>query len=350
MKTMILLLYLLGSTQSLPTQLNPALGLPTKLALDQATLLNQQQLNQVFPSLSLIPLTQMITLGADLQLLNPPAGLAPGTQTLPLTLGGLNTQQPLQAQMLPVIVAHLGAQGTILSSEELPMAPQIFTGLIFQPLFPGSILPNSQANPDAQNGILPAGQAGMNPAIQGTSEGFSPTPSDTDDDFEVTAPAGIRRGMHTTQETTTGPPNDYDIFEEQELGYLFIVIKFNMIFCLQGSGAGRAGPSLPPGRSLCTTTPFLALALGAEGRRFPRTLQALLSPRKLTDRHEWITTEKCLPEAGTTLNEQDECGALECVKAASELYSPPSGEVTEINEALEENPALVNNFAIKMSD
>uniref|UniRef100_A0A667FV43 Amelotin n=1 Tax=Lynx canadensis TaxID=61383 RepID=A0A667FV43_LYNCA len=205
MKTMILLLYLLGSTQSLP--LNPALGLPTKLALDQATLLNQQQLNQVFPSLSLIPLTQMITLGADLQLLNPPTGLAPGTQTLPLTLGGLNTQQPLQAQMLPVIVAHLGAQGTILSSEELPMAPQIFTGLIFQPLFPGSILPNSQANPDAQNGILPAGQAGMNPAIQGTSEGFSPTPSDTDDDFEVTAPAGIRRGMHTTQETTTGPPN-----------------------------------------------------------------------------------------------------------------------------------------------
>ncbi|XP_045306295.1 amelotin isoform X1 [Leopardus geoffroyi] len=207
MKTMILLLYLLGSTQSLPTQLNPALGLPTKLALDQATLLNQQQLNQVFPSLSLIPLTQMITLGADLQLLNPPAGLAPGTQTLPLTLGGLNTQQPLQAQMLPVIVAHLGAQGTILSSEELPMAPQIFTGLIFQPLFPGSILPNSQANPDAQNGILPAGQAGMNPAIQGTSEGFSPTPSDTDDDFEVTVPAGIRRGMHTTQETTTGPSN-----------------------------------------------------------------------------------------------------------------------------------------------
>ena len=51
-----------------------------------------------------------------------------------------------------------------------------------------------------------------------------------------------------------------------------------------------------------------------------------------------------LPEAGTTLNEQDECGALECVKAASELYSPPAGEVTEINEALEENPALVNKF------
>ncbi|XP_064440053.1 amelotin isoform X5 [Mirounga angustirostris] len=156
MKAMILLLYLLGSTQSLPTQLNPALGLPpTKPAPHQATLLNQQQPNQ----------------------------------------------------MLPVIVAHLGAHGAILSSEELPVAPQIFTGLLFQPLFPGAILPPSPANPDARNGILPAGQAGVNPAIQGTPEGFSPTPSDTDDDFGVTAPAGIQRGMHTTQETSTGPPN-----------------------------------------------------------------------------------------------------------------------------------------------
>ncbi|XP_029786665.1 amelotin isoform X2 [Suricata suricatta] len=179
MKTLILLLYLLGSTQSLP----------------------------VFPSLNLIPLTQMFTLGSDLQLLHPSAGLAPGTQTLPLALGGLNAQQQLQPQMLPVIVAHLGAQGAILSSEELPMAPQIFTGLIFQPLLPGSTLPNSQANAEAQNGILPAGQARVNPAIQGTPEGFSPTPSDTDDDFEVTAPAGLQRDKPTTQETTTGPPN-----------------------------------------------------------------------------------------------------------------------------------------------
>ncbi|XP_008691400.1 amelotin isoform X1 [Ursus maritimus] len=208
MKTLILLLYLLGSTRSLPTQLNPALGLPpTKPAPHQATLLNQQQPNQVFPSLSLIPLTQMFTLGSDLQLLNPAAGMAPGTQTLPLSLGGLNAQQQLQPQMLPVIVAHLGTHGAILSSEELPVAPQIFTGLLFQPLFPGAILPTSPANPDAQNGILPAGQAGASPAIQGTPEGFSPTPSDTDDDFGATAPAGIQRGVHTTQETTAGPPN-----------------------------------------------------------------------------------------------------------------------------------------------
>ncbi|KAL4826592.1 hypothetical protein H8958_006101, partial [Nasalis larvatus] len=49
-----------------------------------------------------------------------------------------------------------------------------------------------------------------------------------------------------------------------------------------------------------------------------------------------------LPEVGTKLNKQDEFGALESVKAASELYSPLSGEVTEINETLGENPGLVN--------
>nr|XP_025844366.1 glycine cleavage system H protein, mitochondrial [Vulpes vulpes] len=85
--------------------------------------------------------------------------------------------------------------------------------------------------------------------------------------------------------------------------------------------------------------------------------------RKFTDKHEWITTENgigtvgisnfaqealgdvvycSLPEVGTKLNKQDEFGALESVKAASELYSPLSGEVTEINEALAENPGLVN--------
>ncbi|EGV93568.1 Glycine cleavage system H protein, mitochondrial [Cricetulus griseus] len=49
-----------------------------------------------------------------------------------------------------------------------------------------------------------------------------------------------------------------------------------------------------------------------------------------------------LPEVETKLKKQDEFGALESVKAASELYSPLSGEVTEVNEALAENPGLVN--------
>lgn len=38
----------------------------------------------------------------------------------------------------------------------------------------------------------------------------------------------------------------------------------------------------------------------------------------------------------------EEFGALESVKAASELYSPLTGEVTEINTELADNPALVN--------
>lgn len=38
----------------------------------------------------------------------------------------------------------------------------------------------------------------------------------------------------------------------------------------------------------------------------------------------------------------DEVGALESVKAASELYSPVSGKVTEKNTAVEDTPALIN--------
>ncbi|EHB01310.1 Glycine cleavage system H protein, mitochondrial [Heterocephalus glaber] len=49
-----------------------------------------------------------------------------------------------------------------------------------------------------------------------------------------------------------------------------------------------------------------------------------------------------LSEVGTKLKKQDEFGALESMKAASELYTPLSGEVAEINEALAENLGLVN--------
>lgn len=38
----------------------------------------------------------------------------------------------------------------------------------------------------------------------------------------------------------------------------------------------------------------------------------------------------------------EECGALESVKAASEIYSPVSGTVTESNHKLEEEPGLIN--------
>lgn len=50
-----------------------------------------------------------------------------------------------------------------------------------------------------------------------------------------------------------------------------------------------------------------------------------------------------LPEIGTKLTQQDECGALESVKAASELFSPITGTVTEKNNAVEDTPALINS-------
>lgn len=64
-----------------------------------------------------------------------------------------------------------------------------------------------------------------------------------------------------------------------------------------------------------------------------------------------------MPEVGDEVVVGDEFGAVESVKAASDLYSPVSGTVVEINEALEDNPALINQDAyenwiikVKMSD
>ena len=50
-----------------------------------------------------------------------------------------------------------------------------------------------------------------------------------------------------------------------------------------------------------------------------------------------------LPEEGETLEKGEEFGAVESSKAAVDLILPLSGEVTAINEALEENPRLVNS-------
>ena len=50
-----------------------------------------------------------------------------------------------------------------------------------------------------------------------------------------------------------------------------------------------------------------------------------------------------VPEVGDTFDKGDEFGTVESVKAVSEIYIPVSGEVVEINEALEDAPELVNN-------
>ena len=65
-----------------------------------------------------------------------------------------------------------------------------------------------------------------------------------------------------------------------------------------------------------------------------------------------------LPTTGTDVNKDDDCAVVESVKAASDVYAPVSGEVVEVNEALETDPGLVNSdaqgdgwfFKIKVSD
>ena len=49
-----------------------------------------------------------------------------------------------------------------------------------------------------------------------------------------------------------------------------------------------------------------------------------------------------LPEPGTGIEARGEVAVVESVKAASDIYSPVSGEITEVNEALIDNPQLVN--------
>jgi len=84
---------------------------------------------------------------------------------------------------------------------------------------------------------------------------------------------------------------------------------------------------------------------------------------KYTEDHEWILIEGDTvtvgitdyaqnalgdivfaetPEAGTEVDQGDECAVVESVKAASEIYAPITGEIVEGNEALADDPTLVN--------
>jgi glycine cleavage system H protein len=49
-----------------------------------------------------------------------------------------------------------------------------------------------------------------------------------------------------------------------------------------------------------------------------------------------------LPEVGQTVEAGGECAVVESVKAASDVYSPASGEVIEANEGLADSPELIN--------
>ena len=54
-----------------------------------------------------------------------------------------------------------------------------------------------------------------------------------------------------------------------------------------------------------------------------------------------------LPEEGDEVQAGEEFGALESVKAASDLFSPVSGTVVEVNEAVVDDPKLVNDDAFE---
>jgi len=49
-----------------------------------------------------------------------------------------------------------------------------------------------------------------------------------------------------------------------------------------------------------------------------------------------------LPDVGAQVGRGDDSGVVESVKVASEIYAPVTGEITQVNEALNDNPALVN--------
>jgi glycine cleavage system H protein len=84
---------------------------------------------------------------------------------------------------------------------------------------------------------------------------------------------------------------------------------------------------------------------------------------KYAETHEWLRVDKTigtigitdhaqteltdivyveLPKIGAKVTAKQQAAVVESVKAASDIYSPVSGEVTEVNSKLESEPALVN--------
>jgi len=91
-----------------------------------------------------------------------------------------------------------------------------------------------------------------------------------------------------------------------------------------------------------------------------------MSNVKYSKEHEWIRVEDDtgtigisdyaqqqlgdvvyveLPEIGTTVDKDGEIATVESVKAASEIYAPVGGEVVAVNQALNDEPALINGDA-----
>lgn len=88
---------------------------------------------------------------------------------------------------------------------------------------------------------------------------------------------------------------------------------------------------------------------------------------KFTEEHEWLLEEGDLivvgitahaaeqlgdvvfvelPDTGTEVVKDDEIVVIESVKAASDILAPLDGEIVEVNDALTDNPGLVNEDAM----
>ncbi|WP_028357191.1 glycine cleavage system protein GcvH [Brackiella oedipodis] len=95
---------------------------------------------------------------------------------------------------------------------------------------------------------------------------------------------------------------------------------------------------------------------------------SLPTDRKYTSSHEWIQKEGDVfvvgitddaqeqlgdlvfvgeVEVGAKLGAEEQAGVVESVKAASDIYAPVAGEITEFNEALDAEPNLINEDAYK---
>ncbi|XP_063986573.1 glycine cleavage system H protein [Diachasmimorpha longicaudata] len=102
---------------------------------------------------------------------------------------------------------------------------------------------------------------------------------------------------------------------------------------------------------------------GFEHVRSIVTTPVVKAERWFTEKHEWVEVNgkigtvgisdyaqdalgdvvyAQLPDVGTEIKQDEEVGALESVKAASEVISPVSGKVVEKNEAVENKPGLIN--------
>ena len=100
---------------------------------------------------------------------------------------------------------------------------------------------------------------------------------------------------------------------------------------------------------------------------------------KYTEDHEWVNVQGDtavvgithhaqdalgdvvfvdLPEVGKSFAQKDVAGVVESVKAAADVYMPVTGEITEVNEDLRNDPSLANSdplgagwfFKVKLSD